>query len=318
MMMNDLVFNELSLTPRLADVATARQSMERFVETITATRRGGIANSLRIPESFFASSLADGYSIANWQHDQVVPKEKRLFLGLLATKSPYLDGLLGDAVADSFDRSDFLFDNMQAQGLGVAYLIDAVCISLSNAQHWNATSITIRFQTIDETTAEILDRAVEVRHVSEPDHVAVHVVQIRIQRLDAVNSGMMLWVGCNEVFDKLRFCAEVEEQMKSLTMGTGGIPLILRALRELQAVCESWQSGAFDNRLIPNTTREGEATLQQYGEERTFTKPDGVPEVFSWHIKRGAFRIYFIPNAGDRTCLVGYVGPHLRTVRNRN
>jgi hypothetical protein len=70
--------------------------MERFLTTITASRKGGIADSLRIPENFFASSLADGYSIANWQYDQAVPIEKRRFFGLLATKSPYLDGLLGE------------------------------------------------------------------------------------------------------------------------------------------------------------------------------------------------------------------------------
>lgn len=317
-MVTDLVFNELSLTPRLADANAARQAMEKFLTTITASRKGGIADSLRIPENFFASFLADGYSIANWQYDQAVPKEKRQFLGILATKSPYLDGLLGDAVADRLDRSDFLFDNVQAMGLGVAYLLDAVCISISSAPPWNAASITIRFETIDETTAEISDHAVEVRHVSEPDHVELHVAKRRIQQLDAINSGTALWVSCNEVFDRLRFCAEIETQMKSLTMGAGGILLILRALRELQTVCEAWQSGAFDSRMIPNTTRESEATLNQYSEERTFTKPDGVPEMFSWHIKRGAFRIYFLPNAADHTCLVGYVGPHLRTVRNRN
>jgi len=316
--MIDLVFNELSLTPRFVDVAAARQAMERFVATITASRKGGIAGSLRVPENFYASDLTGDYSIANWQFDKDVSREKRLFLGQLATKSPYLDGLLGSAVADRFDRSDFLFGSTRALGLGVAYLLDAAGISLSNAAPWNTTSITIQFATVEETSAEILDRAVEVRHVSEPDHVAVLVAQIRTQRLDAVDCGTALWICCNEILDRLQFCAGVETQMSSLTMGTGGVPLVLRALRELQGACEAWEDGAFDSRTIPNTTREGEATLQKYGEERTFMKPDGEPELFSWHIKRGAFRIYFIPNPNDRTCLVGYVGPHLRTVRNRN
>jgi hypothetical protein len=315
--MADLVFNELSPLPQLGDTVAARQSMERFIDTIRASRDEGVATTLRIPANFFTISIANGYSVSDWQHDHAVPKEKRLFLGLLATKSPYLDNLIDNIATDTFDRSDFMFEGVRALGLGVAYLIDGICISVTNTAPWDKSSIDIRFQTIEESALEIVEQTVKVRHVSEPGHVGIHAAEARIDRLNAVDSGNSLWAISIEMFDRLQFCVEVEHQVKSLTPGAGGLPLVLRAFRELQELCNSWKDGTFDSRTIPNTTREGEATLQQYGEERTFTKSDGTRALFSWHIKRGSWRIYFIPSANDRTCLIGYIGPHLRTVRNK-
>lgn len=313
----DLVFNELSLTMEFADIAATRESMNRFVSTIKAARVAHIGGPLRVPENFFTHPLSDGYTIAHWQYDEAVPKESRLYLGVLATKSPYLENLFGDPVADKFDRSEFSFDGALALGLGVAYLLDGLCISCSNAVPWNTTLIAVQFHVIDEVSCEILSRPVEVRHASDPAHIVVHATDIRTRRLAAVDSGSALWSCCSETFMRLQFCPAVEAQVRALTMGAGGVSLVLRAFRELQEVCDAWTEGPFDSSTIPNTTRDGEATLRQFGEERTFVGPDGSSEIFSWHVKRGALRIYFSPKADNHTCLIGYVGPHLRTVRYR-
>jgi hypothetical protein len=272
---------------------------------------------LRTPASFHVSELATGYPIARWLNDQGVDREKRLFIGTLATKSPYFEDLLGTTEAKGFDEAEFEFNATRADGLGVAYLLDAVGISLSTSAPWNATNLRIIYRTLNGESGELEEQEVDVRHVSTPEHSNTHAGELRNDQVDAVVSGPKLWDARAELFTRLGFCESVGPQIAGLTSGTGGLSIVFRSLMELQALCESWIEGTFDSRGIPNTTRESGATLQQFGEERTFTCPDGSAREFSWHIKRGSIRIHFIPDAVNKNCLIGYVGPHLRTAKNK-
>jgi hypothetical protein len=60
-------------------------------------------------------------------------------------------------------------------------------------------------------------------------------------------------------------------------------------------------------------TSESEATLNQYRHTRTFICPDGVPQVFKWHVRLtpGAWRIHFFPLDDKRQLIIGYIGRHL-------
>ena len=316
-MRTDLVFNELSLLPPSATILGAHDAMDNFVSTIKACRTQGIGTYLRTPIGFHFSELATGYPIARWLNDQGVDREKRLFIGTLATKTPYLEDLLGTTEARGFDEAEFAFNAGRADGLGVSYLLDAVGISLSTSPPWNATNLRIIYRTLNEVSSEIEEKEVDVRHVSTPEHSNTHATELRNVRVDAILSGSRLWDARAELFTRLTFCDSVGPQIAGLTSGTGGLSIVFRSLVELQALCEAWIGGTFDSRGIPNTTRESGATLQQFGEERTFTGPDGVARVFSWHIKRGSIRIHFVPVAEKKSCLIGYVGPHLQTARNR-
>jgi hypothetical protein len=291
--------------------------MDNFISTIKACRAQGIGTYLRIPVGFHVSELTTGYPIARWLNDQGVDREKRLFIGTLATKSPYFEDLLGTTAATGFDEAEFAFNATRADGLGVAYLLDAVGISLSTSPPWNATNLRIVHRTLNDESSEIEEKEVDVRHVSSPEHSNAHAAELRNDQVDAIVSGSKLWDAGAELFTRLAFCDSVKPQIAGLTSGAGGLSIVFRSLLELQALCETWIEGTFDSRGIPNTTRESGATLQQFGEERTFTGPDGVARVFSWHIKRGSIRIHFVPDAENRSCLIGYVGPHLRTAKNK-
>jgi hypothetical protein len=311
----DLVFNELSLLPPSPTILGARGVMDNFISTIKACRTHGIGTYLRTPMGFHASEIATGYPVARWLNDQGVDREKRLFIGTLATKAPYFEDLLGTTEARGFDEAEFAFNGVRADGLGVAYLLDAVGISASTSPLWNATSLRIIYRTLNDESSEIEEKEVDVRHVSAPEHSNTHAAELRNDQVDAIVSGSRLWDARAELFTRLAFCESVGPQLAGLTSGTGGLSIVFRSLMELQALCEAWTDGTFDSRGIPNTTRESGATLQQFGEERTFTGPDGVARVFSWHIKRGSIRIHFVPDAENKSCLIGYVGPHLRTVK---
>jgi hypothetical protein len=63
---------------------------------------------------------------------------------------------------------------------------------------------------------------------------------------------------------------------------------------------------------------DSKATLEKFGAERDLLCPDGKTRRFSWHLKRGARRVYFIPDPTARRILIGHVGLHLRTVLYSN
>ena len=92
---------------------------------------------------------------------------------------------------------------------------------------------------------------------------------------------------------------------------------IEKKLSDLQEYAASWSIGAFDaGKIASKATPESESTLKQYSQERTFTCPDGQNHVFSWHVRLTplAWRIYFYPKQTGEL-IIGYIGPHLRTVR---
>jgi hypothetical protein len=138
--------------PLVATNLAARGAMDNFIATIKACRTVGIGGTFRIPEGFHTSALAPDYPIARWLNDQTVSKEKKLFIGALAIKTPYLEGLLGTPEANGFDEAEFQFDGSQADGLGVAYILDAVGISLSVLPPWHEALVKITHRTLNEVT----------------------------------------------------------------------------------------------------------------------------------------------------------------------
>jgi hypothetical protein len=230
---------------------------------------------------------------------------------------PYLEGISDTGITDQSGRSDYLFREEQAHGLGAAYLLDGVAISIRSSVPWYGPTIEIGVRTLSPDAENIDESTAIIRHVSVITHVLSHAADIENEQIAQIYSGEELWKSCSTLFSNIDFCPRVEADMKALTAGTGGLGVVRRALREMQMMCSSWNGSKFDAKLLSNTTPESKATLDQFGDERTFERPDGEYEQFSWHMKLGAYRIYFSPNPENKTCLVGYIGRHLQTVRFR-
>lgn len=89
-------------------------------------------------------------------------------------------------------------------------------------------------------------------------------------------------------------------------------------LFQLQTYCQEWTEDRFDPKQLPTrASPESQVTLNQYGKERTFRCPDNRERTFSWHLRLtpGAWRLYFIPRKETRQMIIGYIGPHLPTVK---
>lgn len=312
--MLEMILNELSLQPA-NDRYIARRWMDTFVQTAKTATGQGVARSLRTQRGVFDIALAIEYSLAHWINDRTVDREARRYFQRLSTKTPYWDGL--PELCDSIAASEFHFGDRAACGLGVAYLLENLAISLPSEECWDVHLVTLHAMSIveaeEETEDDFQESDVQVVHASQESHIDGEWIRNRLRR--DVLDGNDLWMRRKELFSGLSFCQAVEGQVRDLPPVM--LSSTLRRLFELEAYCQSWTEGGFDKDQLLNATPESESTLGQYGSERTFTCPDGLERTFSWHVRLtpNAWRTYFAPVHETRTMIIGYIGPHLRTAR---
>jgi hypothetical protein len=121
------------------------------------------------------------------------------------------------------------------------------------------------------------------------------------------------------LFPYLVLCGDIEQQMN--TIGNSRFfAQIVEKLKELNNVAFKWKEGAFSYKAINREhplviSPESEQTMNQYGNLRTFSLPDDRREIFELHVKTGELRFHFYPDNDNRIIYVGYIGPHLSTVK---
>ena len=309
--MTDIVFNELSCRTQVTQQAAARSLMEQFSSLLGKARQGGFKGDLRIPETFFNTELAAGYTVSNWIFDKQSPQEHRTYLKSQGTKSPYLADL--PQLQQIFGISEFRFNGDVAEGLGAAFLMDALALSLDSNSVWHSSLLTLNLLQLNKE-GELEPSVVEVSHASRSTDLGPHVERLTAANFASIRSGEDIWLRKQELFPGLLFVTEVEKQIGELGYH---IPHVIRKLSELQQKVSSWSSGGFEiTGLSGNPRTESTTTLEKYGEQRTFRCHDGVQRVFSWHMSLpGGWRIHFFPLEAERRIIIGYVGKHLDTVK---
>lgn len=310
----DLIFNELSVLTPAQDHHTGCRWMDEFVATLRQCRKAGVSGGLRVPKQFHHMLLANDYPIGRWIGDRSIDRNQRDFVRVVITKAPFLEDLLVDSVQNSYELAEFTCEGRTSQGLALAFLLDSLSVSLSSDTPWKRSAIPIGIFALDESATELDDVAM-VRNASTPTHVTEHSSWISKRRITDIVSGRDLWDRRAYLFPSLDFCLEVETQIENLAANDPCFIFAVKAFADLQDFCVNWTSSAFDQRSLGNCSRESQPTMQQYGESRAFTAPEGNKVVFEWHLKRFDFRTYFTPLGSTKRMLIGYVGRHLRTVK---
>lgn len=311
----DLVLNELSYRSPAVERHEAKQVMEKLIETMRAARRIGAERALRCHEDLYSSRLAEDYSVADWLHDGTVDQVARLFFKDAATASPFLQGMEGSEAAQQVGASDFAFQGEPAMGLGVAFVLDGLSVSLLLDPAWDTPAVTLDMLVMD-SDGGIEEEVGSVRHAATPAHVRTHEPWIATQVRVAALKGRRLWAERQHLFPHLEFCAGTESVIEQLGTGTPMDTHVVRKLFELEDYCRNWQAGPFDPDLLPSrASPESQSTMQQYGRERRIVCPDGEYRDFTWHLRftPGKGRIHFFPLDAQKKIIVGYIGEKLPT-----
>lgn len=315
----EMVLNELSLSPLASDVYDARLRMAGLIQTIVQATSSGVKKVLRTSSTLYAEDLAPEYPVARWLNDPQVDKDTQRFFRTLTTKAPFLVDVNDKKVQDAFGLSEFFYEDRPAIGLGVAFLLEALALSLQSEACWHTHKLELTINQIGEDE-EVIDSIIEIPHASNSYHVYEHAHWIKMrlesEKQNALQNGMDIWNHKDQWFPNLYFCESVKENLSEIYHGDLVLGQVLKKLQELEEYCNSWLNGPFDHTKIKKATPETLITLETYGQEHTFKCHDGAFRLFSQHIRLtpGAWRIYFFPLAEERKLIIGYIGFHLPTV----
>ncbi len=316
----DLILNELSLQNPVSNEQIAQQMMSDFIKTVKAMKAQGVKINLRTKENFYTTILAPNYPVSRWCND--ADQIERLFIKNLATKTPFSTDLLNPKIQEienNASLSEFRYQGQLAIGLGIAYILNTIVISLLSKECWDCSRIKLEFRCLDEAE-EVISEIVEAIHASRSCHVLEHanLIQQSKERIyQKVSNGLELWEQRGQLFPNLVFCDVVRKQLEDILTGQLELQPVIKILLELQKCCQNWDSGYLNLEGYPiNESGESQSTLDQYGRERTFSCPDGKERLFERHLKLRFcnWRIHFFPEKPG-TVIIGYIGRHLPTVK---
>lgn len=310
----EMVLNELSLNAPAKDIPTARQWMLDLLRTLRAAVKCGVPRVLRTHREFQGTLLAPDYPLAAWRSDNNVAREERLYFKSLTTKAPFLADL--PEIESNILAFEFTHNGEAAQGLGTAFLLEALAISVRSGSRWESNQIELEVKRLAED-ADLITENVLVFHASHPDHERSHDTWIQKRLQTSVRDGTDMWDRRVSLFPALIFCDSVCRQVQGLQARDPMLRAVVKRLLEMETYCKDWNEGPFNPDDLPSkASTESVSTLQQYGAERTFRCPDGEERVFSWHVRLtpGAWRIHFFPKTEERKIIIGYIGSHLPTV----
>jgi hypothetical protein len=233
------------------------------------------------------------------------------------TKSPYLDQILEEVANDSLARSEYRCSGRTCEGLAIARIIGGLGVSFQTADEWRVPAITLTAFELCEDGNESREYDCEVNHAASVAHVRVHAEWIGRRRMLAVADGKDCCSRLAQLFPRVNLCDHARKQLSALGKGEELFQAAYAGLEALSRYASIWNQGGFQEDSLAPCSVESNSTLEQFGDERTFLCPDGQRRTFSWHLKRGRWRIHFIPNDESRTILVGYLGKHLPTATFR-
>jgi len=313
----EMVLNELSHQTPAQNIYAARMWVSTLRTTIQEATSLGVQRILRTGRVFYEIELAPNYTVANWLHDNAVDREERRYLLTISTKYPYLEDFDSSQHSDPVELMECYYEDQRADGFRYAYWMEALALSFFTNPMWNRHIIdNLSLQHIDPETGELMKKTVSVIHASMPEHVSRHRDWIDRRIQDSVRDGPDIWYSRKELYPSLLFCDSVRQQLLQIHTSNPLLRQIKERLSELETFCKNWEAGPFDPRNLRGRPRaERQATLQQYGDQRTFKCPDGEQRVFSWHVSLnpGAWRLHFFPLENERKIIIGYIGPHLPT-----
>ena len=316
----ELCFNELSLSEQCSE----EQAVYKLNGLLDVVRKAYAISAakptFRTECGFRNIEISKNYTVSKWMGN--LQREARLFMLSMLDRSPYIDEK-DASVYEQYRLSYFVskdVDEHEAKGLGAAWLLDGVAVSLAGIKEWNKLLVSIRQQKIDDS--ENIDEVdIDVRNAVSVAHMEVHKsyyggIDYCERQLDSL--GQLQKLG-QKFFPAIVFGDTVYDWLEKNTLSSAAFQRIIHHLYRLnQFFSEQVACGNCNLRILPRCSNESESTMNQFSNRRNFLFK-GRNYNCEWHLKLNTdnIRIHFFPDFANGKAYVGYIGPHLPTRKYR-
>lgn len=179
-------------------------------------------------------------------------------------------------------------------GLPSGYIWNTIVVSFNSYENWNSNKVVIQKNSED----------IEIKHASLISHLDAHSTFFDDleSELQLSISKENLWERREDLFTKIKFCPEVEAQIKDLPKDI--FERTISILRDVET----------DKKMITDYNYSGESQSVKDDPDlkslRYFTIAN-KKVYFNNHIKTSGYRIYFLER--ELLIYIGYIGKHLKT-----
>lgn len=320
----ELVFNDLSVLQAPSETVAAQwltSTMQTVADLIAEETCKPVIHADR--NLWELDLVPDTYGFQEWVDDTSTDQDLRILAWQLTMMSPARKGLYEQVQdTEAFSRSEFFLDQQRCDALGVALSWDGIAISLPSAEHWCTTEIAIKQHLYDEDLTAFRVIHHRTRHASMPEHVDAVIDHWRRAAIRKVGSATDLLQNWSVLFPGLDLCIEHERKTLPPLSNPGTLNSVLGRLYSLNRASEHWARNAanapeYDFRARPESKKTMERNKLK--QQRIATCPRCGEAVFEMHgeIQPPGYRIYWFENSAERRFTIGYIGPHLETVRHK-
>ncbi|MFF2378819.1 hypothetical protein [Streptomyces sp. NPDC058108] len=251
------------------------------------------------------SELARGYYYQQWAADNR-HRNQRQYIKALRNRAPFAE-VLPQGITSG--EVEYEFAGEAVEGIGVAHLMDGLCLSLPLATAWHQPWLEVVVRTLlenDEGQLVMREATERVRHSSRPIDLKPHEEWGRSTGLDAVDSAARLWEERADFFPSLRFLPRVRKDLEALQ--TPAFVQVRGLLARLEESASLWNPAVA---AVPSW--QGAKVTPEHEQRKRlchFAGEDGEVRCYDLHgrFTPGAGRLHFrlVPQEGILE--IAYIG----------
>ena len=317
----DPILDETTLVPDSR--CSPAERIRWLAEVLRELDGRGAARVLRSVRDAADRDIGGFRGLKSWCYafSEGVDRDAGRLVGTRLGKQPFIDGPEGLlAGAEGGEAIEARVGEHTVHGLAHAALTDGIAVGLRCEAA--ASNATVKVELVRTAGEELWAEVEEVLRLVSASDIEPWREWIEA-RTFVCRDGADLCQRALEIFPNLRLGALARDQLGALSGASPLLPQVLRHLRALDRGAQEWPP---DEPFSPwgsvSYSVESGSTLEhgRLGKLRDFPSPDGYPAMrWKLHTKlAGGFRLYFHPERVDGETkglvLIGYFGPHLRTV----
>jgi hypothetical protein len=323
--------DEASLVP--CPTTPPAQRIQALAETLKAVDRLGAPRVLRYVRDAADRDLRNGHGLRHWCFAPQTQRDAGLLVAKRLDKAPFIDGTNGlFTLAEGRRAIQPTIGNVSSLAGGHVALTDGLLVLLYGTTWPPSKPVIVRLEVLTDEDDWTDDVPVDAAACAEDVEEIAASITRKIEA--AVSTGRALLARLPDLFPRLVLGTRAEEQLAALTGSEPFFPQVLRHLRALEHAAGGWTQGTPFSPEGVTYSVESEVTLKhgKLGPLRDFPTPSGFNDGrWTLHTKltggEGARLYYKAPEiartaSGDSaedggTVAIGYIGPHLPTVRYR-